>query len=130
MKTIEVEGMLADPAREAHARTVQETVDDVARFLFEVLGTRLTASLAGVRDPHQVRNWISGKNAPQPKVERRLRAAYQVFQLLQSVESPHVVRAWFIGMNPQLDDESPIDALAADRLREVMAAATAFVAGG
>jgi hypothetical protein len=63
-------------------------------------------------------------------MERRLREAYQVFQLVQSVESPHTVRAWFIGLNPQLDDESPAEALAEDRFREVMAAARAFVTGG
>jgi len=130
MRTIELEGTVSGPAREAHAKTVQESAADIARFLVEVLGSRLTASLAGVRDPHEPGHWASGTHHPRPQAEQRLRAAYQVFRLLQSVESPHVVRAWFIGMNPQLDDESPVEALAAGRLRDVMAAARAFVAGG
>jgi len=63
-------------------------------------------------------------------VEQRLRAAFQVFQLLVSVESPHTVRAWFTGMNPQLDDLSPAEALRGGQDRAVLAAARAFVAGG
>ncbi|TCW18822.1 hypothetical protein EDD19_1484 [Dietzia cinnamea] len=35
-----------------------------------------------------------------------------------------------MGMNPQLDDVSPAEALADGQHREVMAAARAFVAGG
>jgi hypothetical protein len=45
-------------------------------------------------------------------------------------ESDHTIRAWFIGMNPQLDDESPIEAVLSGRHKEVLAAARAFLAGG
>lgn len=41
-----------------------------------------------------------------------------------------VIRAWFMGMNPQLGDESPIEALREGRVRDVMAAARAFVNAG
>jgi len=53
-----------------------------------------------------------------------------VFQLLMSVESPHTVRAWFTGMNPQLDDLSPAEAVRGGQDRAALAAARAFVAGG
>jgi hypothetical protein len=36
----------------------------------------------------------------------------------------------FMGMNPQLDDVSPAEALAEGRHRQVMAAARALVSGG
>lgn len=130
MRTIEVAKDPHAAHRGAHKRTVQESIPEIVAFLAEVLGRRLTAHLAGVADVHQVANWISAKNAPRPESEKRLRAAYQVFQLLQASESPHVVRAWFIGMNPQLDDVSPVEAIAEDRLKEVMAAARAFATGG
>lgn len=39
-------------------------------------------------------------------MERRLREAYQVFQLVQSVESPHTVRVWLIGLNRMSTKES------------------------
>jgi len=40
------------------------------------------------------------------------------------------VRSWFIGMNPQLDDRAPAEVLREDDLREVLAAAQAYLAGG
>ena len=45
-------------------------------------------------------------------------------------DSSRVVKAWFIGLNPQLDDESPAEAIREGRLKEAMSAARAFVAGG
>lgn len=41
-----------------------------------------------------------------------------------------MIRAWFVGMNPQLDDDSPAEAIHGGRLKEAMAAARAFAAGG
>jgi hypothetical protein len=62
--------------------------------------------------------------------EAKLRGAFQVFQLLLTEESPHTVRAWFVGLNPQLDDESPATAISEGRIRDVLVAAKAFLAGG
>ncbi len=117
--------------RYAHRKAVSLDIAEVAEFLQENLGQRVTAMLAGVSDPGSVGRWAKRENRPQPAIDRRLREGYGVFQLVQSVESPHTVRAWFIGLNPQLDDnESPVEAIAADHFRAVLAAARAFVAGG
>ena len=56
--------------------------------------------------------------------------AYQVFRLLLAEESKHTIRAWFIGLNPQLNDESPVMVIRAGRFQEVMVAAKAYVSGG
>lgn len=114
----------------AHKQAVNLEIAEVAGYLQENLGQRLTALLAGLSDPKGVGRWARGENRPQPPMDRRLREAYQVFHVVQSVESPHTARAWFIGLNPQLDEESPAEAIAKDRFREVMAAARSFVAGG
>ncbi len=115
----------------AHREAVSLDIAEVAEFLQENLGQRVTAMLAGVSDPGSVGRWAKRENRPQPAIDRRLREGYGIFQLIQSVESPHTVRAWFIGLNPQLDDdESPVEAIAANHFREVLAAARAFVAGG
>jgi hypothetical protein len=45
-------------------------------------------------------------------------------------ESAQTVRAWFLGMDPRLDDTSPAEAIREGRLKEAMAAARAFAAGG
>lgn len=105
-------------------------VKDVARYLQEALGQRLVAYMADVSDSKRVGRWAQGTQSPRDEAERRLRAAFQIFHLLLAEESPHVIRAWFIGMNPQLDDDSPADAIRSGRLKEALGAARAFVAGG
>lgn len=115
--------------RQAHQIAIRTTVAEVAAYLQEVLGSKLTAYIAGAEDSKSVSRWVRG-TAPREDSERRLRTAYQVFHLLLSEESDHTVRAWFIGMNPQLDDEAPATALAQDRAQDVLAAARAFITGG
>lgn len=114
---------------QAHKHAVTFEVADIARFLQENLGQRLVAFLADVADPKTVGKWVAGQR-PRHEAEERLRAAFQVFHLLQNDESPHTVRAWFIGMNPQLDDVSPAQAIREGRLRDALVAAKAYVAGG
>lgn len=115
---------------QAHKRSVTFTIDDIAGFLQENLGQKLVAYMARIADAKTVGKWAAGTQKPRPDAESRLRAAFQIFHLLQSEESPHTVRAWFIGMNPQLDDESPAQAIREDRLRDALVAAKAYVAGG
>jgi hypothetical protein len=114
---------------QAHKHAVTFEIADVARYLQENLGQRLVAYLANVVDPKTVGKWIGGQN-PRAEAEKRLRAAFQIFHLLQAEESVHTVRAWFIGMNPQLDDASPSEVIRAGRLQDALAAAKAYVAGG
>lgn len=59
--------------------------------------------------------------------ERRLRDAFHVFSLIQEVDGADVARAWFIGMNPELDDDCPVEQLAAGNARAVLAAARSYV---
>src|SRR5579871_2134734 len=115
---------------EAHERAVSFEVKDVARYLQEALGQRLVAYMTGVSDPKRVGRWAQGTQAPRDEAERRLRGAFQIFHLLLAEESPHVIRAWFVGMNPQLDDDSPAAVIRDGRLKDALAAAKAFVAGG
>lgn len=112
----------------AHRSAVTGSTQDIARFLIDHLGSALTAHIAGV-DRRTVNRWAEG-TAARASGEANLRVAFQVFQLIQTVDAPQTVRAWFMGMNPQLDDVSPAEALAQGQHREVMAAARAFVAGG
>jgi len=114
----------------AHRTSVSYEVHDVASILKEHLGVKLTAYVAGVQDTKAVAAWSRGTRKPQPDAEGRLRAALQVFVLLQSEENAHTARAWLIGMNPQLGDEAPAHALREGRLKDVLAAAKAYIAGG
>ena len=116
-------------AQVAHAAAVKTETAEIAQFLSENLGPTLTAFIAGV-DKRTITRYIKGDHPREDQVEKRLRAAYQIFNLIQEVEANHTVRAWFMGMNPQLDDESPAESLAAGDFRGTMAAARAFIAGG
>lgn len=115
---------------EAHQHSVSFATKDVARYLQEAFGQKLVAYMAGVNDPKRVGLWAQGAQNPRDDPERRLRAAFQIFHLLLAEEDAHVVRAWFIGMNPQLDDDSPAEAIRQGRLKDTLAAAKAFIAGG
>lgn len=116
--------------QQAHRKTVESSFGDVASFLQEVLGQKLVAYIAGVKDPRTVGRWIAGDREPRPTAEANVRFAYQIFQLLLAEEAPQTVRAWFLGLNPQLGDDSPVESIKTAHFREVMGAARAFLAGG
>lgn len=116
---------------QAHRQAVVASVGDVASFLQDLLGRRLVAYVAGVKDAKTVSRWAGGEvRQVRQESEERIRTAYEVAQLLVQFDSPRIVKAWFIGLNPQLDDVSPAEAIREGKLREAKAAARAFVAGG
>ena len=119
---------LSNADRSASRQSAQTSPALMTAFLKEHLGPKLLASTVGTTS-RTLGNWISGV-PPRLDHERRLRACYQVFRVLESVEQAPTIRAWFMGMNPQLSDQSPAEALLGDRYQEVMTAARAFVAGG
>jgi hypothetical protein len=93
---------------QAHTQAIRAPVPEVAAYLQEVLGQKLTALTLAIGDPKAVGRWARGERSPHPDVEQRLRATYQITTLLmQAGESPEIVRAWFMGMNPHLNDEAP-----------------------
>ena len=117
--------------QEAHRAAVEaRDTSQLVTELQSVLGQALIAVLTG-RDVRTVARWTAATPTRPPlETERVLRDALQVQQLLLSVDAADVVRAWFMGMNPQLEDFSPIEALAEGRARDVMAAARAFANAG
>jgi hypothetical protein len=108
-------------------------VSRVVEKLVEIVGRKLTAYIAGVKDARAVDRWIAGGEI-YGDAEPRLRFAFQVVRTLADQDSPRVVQAWLTGVNPELGDrvplrllrESDIDAVAP----AVLSAARAFLAGG
>ncbi|MGQ9676108.1 MAG: XRE family transcriptional regulator [Chloroflexota bacterium] len=115
--------------RAAHDLAARTPIAAVAGYLQDALGQRLTAVIARVSDTKAVGQWAKGTRRPHPEVETRLRHAFQVVQLLMQVESSETVRAWFLGMNPELDDQSPAMMIAEDP-QAVLQAAKFFLAHG
>ncbi len=122
---------MAVVVEQAHQLALRVSIGEAARALQELLSRRLTAYIAGVKDGKTVTRWVNGEvTVAREDNELRLRTAYEIAQLLLQFDSPQTVRAWFIGLNPQLDDRSPAQALHEGQLKEALSAARAFVAGG
>jgi len=119
--------------RSAHQRATSAKFPDVVETLVSIIGRRLTAYVASIKDARAIDRWLSGVT-PQRDVEHRLRLAYRVTVFLSGADSSAVVKAWLLGLNPELDDEVPIKLLRDGDLAEdgkkVLGAALAFVTGG
>ena len=113
----------------AHARAVGSQFVDVVISLVEILGRPLTAVLVG-KDSKTIARWAAQPTRITPDDEKTLRDALQVAETIMAIDAASVARAWFMGMNPQLNDDSPVEALADGRAREVLAAARAYVNAG
>lgn len=118
--------------QQAHRQTVNAPLSTIASVLQEVLSRRVTAFIVGVKDGKTVSRWASGEISEirDPMVEQRLRTAYEITCLLFNVSSPRTAKAWFLGMNPELDDLSPAEAIRDGKGREAMSAARVFITNG
>lgn len=115
--------------RSAHGQAVATAIPEVVGRLRTVLRRDVVAVLVS-RNPRAVTRWVAGDARPPAREEDLLRDAFQITQVLGEVEPDEVIRAWFMGMNPQLGDESPVEALREGRVRDAIAAARAFVDAG
>ena len=115
-----------------HREATAAPVSEIAGVLQELLSRRLTAYIAGVGDGKTISRWANGEVAEirDFQQEQRLRGTYEIVQLLLKAESAQTVKAWFIGLNPQLGDVAPAEAIREGRLKEAFAAARAFTVGG
>lgn len=113
----------------AHYQSVKITDRDLVAALTDKLGATIVGYMTE-RDKSTVSRWRSGQNDVPDRAGQALRLVYQIFRMLEPLESDHTIRAWFIGMNPQLDDVSPAEAVQKGMHREVLGAARAFMAGG
>ena len=107
----------------------------VAKELIDILGAKLVAYIAGVRESRAVQQYADDRRSPRhPAIEPRLRLALRVAMLISRHDSKEIAQAWFIGLNPQLNDRSPARLLREGEIDEVgpeiVAAARAFVVGG
>jgi hypothetical protein len=128
-----VEKQTSDPlTQQIHRQATIAPVSEVAGMLQELLSRRLTAFIAGVSDGKTVTRWANGEveTIRDYEMEQRLRTTYEIAQFLMNSDAPRTVKAWFIGLNPQLGDTSPAEAIREGRLREALAAARAFAVGG
>ena len=82
-------------------------IHEIATFLREHIGQRMTGYLSGVNDPKMVSHWIACHNSPRDQAQLRLREAYQAARLIVSSCGDEPAKAWFFGSNARLDDQAP-----------------------
>jgi len=125
------EPSIAELMGQMHRHAVTAPIAEIALFMQELLSRQLVAKIAGVNGK-SVTRWATGEitEIREPVTEQCLRASYEIAQLLLGSDSPQTVRAWFIGLNPNLHDISPVDAIADGNLKDVLAAARAFAMSG
>jgi hypothetical protein len=124
---------LPRPGLEAHREAISLLFPELVSRLTALIGRKLTAYVAGVKDVRTVDGWTKG-NSPYGEAEDRLRLTFQVVRTLGEHDSQRIVQAWLTGVNPELGDRIPLRLLREGDLNivgpEVMAAVRAFVAGG
>jgi len=117
----------------AHVDSTRLLFRDLVSRLVGIIGRKLTAYIGGVDDVRSVDRWMHGSTA-YGEAEARLRFAYQVIAPLAEHDAPTVVQSWLTGINPQLNDRTPIRLLREQDLEvagpELLAAVRAFIAGG
>ena len=115
--------------REATTLEFPKLVDELAK----IIGKKLTAYIASVKDTRAIDRWISGSE-PYKGAEERLRFAYRLAKMISDHEGSRVVQAWLTGLNPELRDRVPIRLLRDENIEtvgpEILGAARAFLAGG
>ena len=136
MKVGEIMGTttLPRPDLAAHRHAVQAPFSEIAAALAGILGKKLTAYVGGVKDTRVVERWINAGVDPYRDAAQRIRLAYQIAKTLSDHDSVRVVQAWFTGLNPELQDRTPIRLLREEDLEkvgpELLNAMRAYLAGG
>jgi hypothetical protein len=120
----------AAPPEQISADAARLPIGEIAKFLQDHLGQKMTAYLSGVRDPKMVSHWIAGHNIPRDEPQLRLREGYQAARLLVDAYGDETAKAWFFGSNTRLDDQAPAFVLRHARsweeLRSIVPSARAF----
>jgi hypothetical protein len=115
--------------REATSLEFPKLVEELTK----IIGKKLTAYIASVKDTRAIERWMAGSESYKG-VEERLRLAYRLAKVINDHEGPRVVQAWLTGLNPELNDRTPIRLLREEDIElvgpEILGAARAFLAGG
>ena len=117
----------------AYQESLKLEFPEIVKRLADILGRKLTAYVAGVKDVRALDRWIEGGQS-YGDAEPRLRVTFQIVRTLLDYDTPRIVQAWLMGMNPVLGDRIPLRLLRDGDLMvvgpEVLGAARAFIAGG
>lgn len=118
------------PGLQAARESIELELPELVERLRDLVGVRLVAYVANVKNTRPVADWVAGKHAPGREDEERLRLTFQAARLMRERYSTTTIQSWLMGSNPALDFEAPArfirERKAVDAAREIMAAASSF----
>lgn len=125
--------IMVRPDLMAHRYAISLPYSEIVRELTTLIGKKLTAYVAGVKDVRALDRWMEGSES-YGAAQDRLRFFYRLVKVLGASDHPHVVQAWLTGLNPELGDRVPLRLLREGDLEvvgpEILNAARAFASGG
>jgi hypothetical protein len=98
---------LALAPEQVNSEAARLPIHEIATFLQQHLGQRMTAYISGINDPKMVSRWIARQNTPRDQPQLRLREGYQAARLVVNAYGDETAKAWFFGSNARLDDQAP-----------------------
>lgn len=101
----------------------------MARELQRLIGRRLLAHMTK-SEPRTVSRWIAGESQPRGEHATKLRLGYQLVERLRAEDPDELVQAYLVGMNPDLNDETILDAVRAGEYFAALAAVRRIVVEG
>lgn len=121
------------PGMKAHIDSTRLPFNELVLELTKIIGRKLTAYIAGVDDTRSVDRWTKGQGS-YGEVERKLRFTYQVVVPLADHNPASVVQSWLTGINPELEERTPIRLLREQDQEvvgpDLLRAVRSFLAGG
>jgi hypothetical protein len=101
-------------AEKLDAEATTRSIREIAGYLQETVGQRISAAIAGLADAKQIGRYAKpGGPEPHDATERRLREGYKVVRMLVDAYDEKTARAWLFGTNTRLDDHAPVEVLGA-----------------
>lgn len=118
------------PDLQAYRESVELPLPELVERLRDLVGVKLVAYVANVKNTRPVGEWVSGQRSPGREDEARLRLAFQAVRLMSDRYRPGTIQSWLMGGNPALDHEAPArfirDQKAVDAAKDVMTAANSL----
>ena len=131
-QTVVLEEAHIEDSMQAEQRAYKESavmeVPDVAGWLLNTVGQRITAVGVGLSDARPVRGWIEGKTI-RDENEERLRLLYRVARTIALVYGDRTARSFLRSSSPYLNDTAPVVAIANGDERSALEALRAFLEG-
>lgn len=106
--------LTADLVEQIDDSTTRTSIPEIAAYLRDQLGQRVTAYLVGAADPKQIAGYVRGARISDLRA-RRLREGYKVVRMIEAVYSVETAKVWLFGTNSRLDDQAPIEVIGGAR---------------